>query len=36
MLAMENVFTTARSDDAKYLLGGYAKPNYLCGIYLNF
>ena len=36
MLGMENVFTAARSRDAKYLLGGYVKPNYLCGIYLNF
>lgn len=36
MIGMENAFTVAKSDDAKYLLGGYAKPNYLCGIYLNF
>lgn len=36
MLGMENVFTAAKSRDAKYLLGGYVKPNYLCGIYLNF
>ena len=36
MLGMENVFTVAKSRDAKYLLGGYTKPNYLCGIYLNF
>lgn len=36
MLGMENVFTVAKSRDAKYLLGGFVKPNYLCGIYLNF
>ena len=36
MLGMENVFTIAKSRDAKYLLGSYTKPNYLCGIYLNF
>ena len=36
MLGMENVFTIAKSSNAKYLLGGYASPNYLCGIYLNF
>lgn len=36
MLGMENVWTFARSTDAKYLLGGYVKPTYLCGIYLNF
>ena len=36
MVGMENVFTAAKSDDVKYMLGGYAKPNYLCGIYLNF
>lgn len=36
MLGMENVFTIARSAVAKYQLGGYTKPNYLCGLYLNF
>ena len=36
MLGMENVFTVAKSSNAKYLLGGYTKPNYLCGVYLNF
>ena len=36
MLGMENVFTIAKNSRAKYMLGGYTKPNYLCGIYLNF
>ena len=36
MFGMENVFTVAKNKDAQYLLGGYTKPNYLCGIYLNF
>ena len=36
MLGMENVFMVAKSSNAKYLLGGYTKPNYLCGVYLNF
>lgn len=36
MLGMENVFTIAKTAVAKYQLGGYVKPNYLCGLYLNF
>lgn len=36
MLGMENVFMVAKSSNAKYLLGGYTKPNYPCGVYLNF
>lgn len=36
MLGMENLFTLAKSRDVKWMLGGYAKPNYLCNINLNF
>lgn len=36
MLGMEDVFMVAKSRDAKYLLGGFVKPTYICGIYLNF
>ncbi len=36
MLGMENVFTLAESLDAKYMLGGYNSPDYLCNINLNF
>lgn len=33
---IENLFTLAKSDEAKYLLGGYNSPNYVWGLYLNF
>lgn len=33
---VENAFTFARSDAAKYLLGGYNAPNYVLGFYLDF
>lgn len=33
---VENVFTLARSNDAKYMLGGYRSPNYVFGINVNF
>ena len=36
MFGMENLFTTAKSHDAKWMLGGYDKPNYLCTVSLNF
>ena len=36
MFGMENLFTTAKSRDAKWMLGGYDKPNYLCTVSLNF
>lgn len=36
MAGMENVFTLAKSKVARYQLGGYNLPNYLCGLYLNF
>lgn len=33
---MENVFMLASDSRAKYLMGGYNKPNFVWGIYLNF
>lgn len=36
MIGMENVFFGAKSDKAKYLLGGYTRPNYLCSVNVNF
>ena len=33
---VENAHTFARSKDAKYLMGGYAAPNFVGGLYLNF
>ncbi|MNL29830.1 hypothetical protein D3C87_1515310 [compost metagenome] len=33
---MENAFTLARSQNARYLLNGYVKPNYVWGVYFNF
>lgn len=36
MLGVENAYMWAASREAKYLLGGYQSPNYLCGLYLNF
>ena len=33
---VENVFTLAKSKDAKYMLGGYESPNYVFGINVNF
>lgn len=35
MFGMENIYTWAKSEDAKYLLGGYVKPSYIFGLYLN-
>jgi len=32
---IENAFTIAADKNAKYLLGGYDKPNYVCGLYLG-
>lgn len=36
MLAAENLFMVAASPEAKYLLGGYNKPTFILGVYLNF
>ena len=36
MLAAENLFMIAASPEAKYLLGGYNKPTFILGLYLNF
>lgn len=36
LLGMENVFLLAKSKDVKWMLGGYNKPDYLCGVTLNF
>lgn len=33
---VENAYTFARSKDAKYLMGGYAAPSFICGLYLDF
>jgi hypothetical protein len=33
---MENAFILAKSQNAKYLLNGYVKPNYVWGLYCNF
>lgn len=33
---VENAFTLAKSQNAKYLLNGYVRPNYVWGMYLNF
>lgn len=33
---VENVFTAAKSRDAKYLLGGYQSPNFVFGVNINF
>lgn len=33
---VENAYTFARSKDAKYMMGGYTAPNFVCGLYLNF
>lgn len=33
---MENVMTLTKSEDAKYLLGGYNTPNYVLGFNVNF
>ena len=33
---VENVFMIAKSPEAKYMLGGYIKPSYVFGLYLNF
>jgi TonB-linked SusC/RagA family outer membrane protein len=33
---VENIFTLTKSKDAKYLLGGFESPNYVCGISVNF
>ncbi|MFH4964787.1 SusC/RagA family TonB-linked outer membrane protein [Gaetbulibacter sp. M235] len=35
-LNIENVFTVAKSKDAKYLLGGYQSPNFVFGVNVNF
>jgi TonB-linked SusC/RagA family outer membrane protein len=32
----ENVFTLAKSRDAKYLLGGFRSPNFVFGVNVNF
>lgn len=36
MAAAENLFMIAASPEAKYLLGGYNKPTFILGLYLNF
>lgn len=33
---VENLFTIAKSKEAKYMIGGYENPNLVWGIYLNF
>jgi outer membrane receptor protein involved in Fe transport len=33
---VENLITLAKSNEAKYLLGGYNSPNFVWGLYLNF
>lgn len=33
---VENLFTLAKSKEAKYLLGGYQAPNLVWGLYFNF
>lgn len=33
---IENAAMWAKSKEAKYMLGGYVKPNYVLGLYLNF
>lgn len=33
---VENAYTWAANNDAKYQLGGYNSPNYVMGVYLNF
>jgi|WetSurMetagenome_2_1015567.scaffolds.fasta_scaffold00198_27 TonB-linked SusC/RagA family outer membrane protein len=33
---IENLFMIAKSPEAKYMLGGYEKPGYVWGLYLNF
>lgn len=33
---VENAYTFTRSKDAKYMMGGFAAPNFVCGLYLNF
>lgn len=33
---VENAYTFARSKDAKYMMGGFTAPNFVCGLYLNF
>lgn len=33
---LENLYTYAFDHKAKYLLGGYTSPNYVCSLYLNF
>lgn len=33
---IENVFTAAKSRDAKYLLGGFKSPNFVFGVNVNF
>ncbi len=33
---VENVYTWAKSKDAKYMLGGYSSPNYVFGLNVNF
>lgn len=35
-LNAENVFTIAKSKDAKYMLGGYQSPNIVVGLNVNF
>lgn len=36
MIGMENVFTIAKCKQAKYQLGGFERPLYTFGIYVNF
>lgn len=36
MAAAENLFMVAASPEAKYMLGGYNKPTFILGVYLNF
>ncbi|UYQ95746.1 SusC/RagA family TonB-linked outer membrane protein [Chitinophaga horti] len=33
---VENLFTLAADKDAKFLMGGYRRPNYVWGLYLGF
>ena len=36
MAGMENLFTLCKSEDVKYMLGGYNKPNYVFTLNLDF
>jgi hypothetical protein len=35
-LNAENVYTFAKSRDAKYMLGGFTSPSFVLGVNVNF